>query len=276
MKTFAQKVSPFFFFTFYFFVRRSFSVGVFLLPFAFAFAQAPQGFNYQAVARDGDNAVLVNANLDVKIGLFQGSETGTLIWEEIHSVTTSDLGLFTLTIGDTTADNSGGTAVTFSDINWASGSYYMNVQVDDGGGGGYVDMGSTELLSVPYAMFSEAGNDGPQGPQGIQGPAGAQGEQGETGLQGSQGIQGLAGTQGEQGVTGPAGQQGIQGTTGPTGPQGLAGIGLNNHGAWSSDSTYIEGDYVFARSIADAAINSMWIFQGTPPHISSAQPYQDS
>ena len=80
-------------------------------------AQAPQGFNYQAVARDGDNAVLANTALDIKIGLFQGSETGTLVWEEIHSVTTNDLGLFTLTIGDTTADNSGGSATTFSDIN---------------------------------------------------------------------------------------------------------------------------------------------------------------
>ena len=97
------------------------------------FAQAPQGFNYQAVARDGDNAVMANAALDVKIGLLQGSETGTLVWEEIHSVTTNDLGLFTLTIGDTTVTNSGGTAATFADIDWTTGSYYMKVEVNNGG-----------------------------------------------------------------------------------------------------------------------------------------------
>ena len=63
-----------------FLVRRSFSVGVFFLLFTFyLFSQAPQGFNYQAVARDGDNAILANAALDVKIGLLQGSETGLLV-----------------------------------------------------------------------------------------------------------------------------------------------------------------------------------------------------
>jgi hypothetical protein len=213
-----------------FLVRRSFSVGVFFLLFTFyLFSQAPQGFNYQAVARDSDNSVLKNTVLDVKIGL-------------LH-----DLGLFTLKIGDTNATNSGGTAATFSDIDWTTGSYYMKVEVNDGSV--YVDMGSAELLSVPYALFAEDGNDGPVGPQGEQGEAGAQGS---------------------PGPTGPTGPQGIQGPTGP------AGTGLNNRGAWNSDSTYYEGDYVFDRSTSDPAINSMWIFQGTPPFTSSTQPYQDT
>ena len=167
-------------------MSRSFSVGLFLLP-SVLLSQAPQGFNYQAVARDGDNAILVNTALDVKIGLLQDSETGTLIWEETHSVTTNDLGLFTLKIGDTEATNSGGgTAATFSDINWATGSYYLKVQVDDGGG--YVDMGSTELLSVPYALFAEEGNEGPEGPQGLQGDQGVAGATGDQGIAGEQGL----------------------------------------------------------------------------------------
>ncbi|MCK4631003.1 MAG: collagen-like protein, partial [Bacteroidales bacterium] len=225
----------------------------FLLFTFYLFSQAPQGFNYQAVARDGDNNVLKNTGLDVKIGLRQGSETGTLVWEEIHTVTTSDLGLFTIIIGDTNAIENGGTAATFSEIDWTTGSYFMKVQVDDGGG--YIDMGATELLSVPYALFAETGNDGPQGIQGIQGTAGLQGVQGETG---------------------PQGTQGIQGPTGPTGPEGPAGTGLNNQGSWSADSTYYEGDYVFARSTSDPEINSMWIFQGTPPFTSSTEPYLDT
>ncbi|MCD6566247.1 MAG: collagen-like protein [Bacteroidales bacterium] len=234
-----------------FIVRPSFSVGVFfLLSTFYLFSQAPQGFNYQAVARDGDNSVLKNTALDVKIGLLQDSETGTLVWEEIHSVTTTDLGLFTLTIGDITATNSGGTAATFADIDWTLGSYYMKVEVNDGGG--FADMGSAELLSVPYALFAEEGNAGPEGPQGEQG------------------------SEGVQGPTGPAGAQGVQGPTGTEGPQGPVGTGLNNNGAWSADSTYYEGDYVFDRSTGDPLINSMWIFQGTPPFTSSTQPYLDS
>ncbi|MCH7658409.1 MAG: tail fiber domain-containing protein [Bacteroidetes bacterium] len=132
-----------------------------LLPFAL-FSQAPQGFNYQAVARDGDNTILANTAIDIKIGLLQGSESGTLIWEEIHLVTTNDMGLFTLKIGDTEATNSGGTAAAFADIDWTLGSYYMKVQVKDGGG--YVDMGTAELLSVPYAMFAKTTDDSDSDP----------------------------------------------------------------------------------------------------------------
>ena len=197
-------------------------IALIVLGCFYTVAQVPQGFNYQAVARDGDNAILANAALEVKIGLLQGSETGTLIWEETHSVTTNDLGLFTLMIGDTTATYSGGSAATFADINWTLGSYYVKVEVNDGSG--YVDMGSAEILSVPYALYAEEGNEGPAGPTGLQG------EQGEAGAQGSQGPIGPTGSQGEQGPPGPA------------------GTGLNNNGAWSSDSTYYEGDYVFDRS----------------------------
>ena len=248
-----------------------------LFTFYFSYSQAPQGFNYQAVARDGDNAVLANTTLDVKIGLIQGSETGTLIWEEIHSVTTNDLGLFTLIIGDTTATYNGGTAATFADINWALGSYYMKVQVNDGTG--YIDMGSAELLSVPYALYAEEGNEGPAGPTGLQGEqgvAGTQGVQGPTGPAGPQGIQGPTGPKGSQGETGPQGSQGIQGPIGPTGPKGPAGTGLNNKELWNADSTYYEGDYVFARSTDDPGINSMWILQGAPPFTSSTEPYLDT
>ena len=196
-----------------------------LLPFAL-FSQAPQGFNYQAVARAGDNAILANTTLDVKIGLLQGNATGTLVWEETHSVTTNDLGLFTLKIGDTNATGGTGSAASFADIDWTLGSFYMKVQINDGGG--YVDLGSSELLSVPYALFAETGNEGLQGPIGL------------------------------------------------TGPQGLAGIGLNNHGSWSADSSYYEGDYVFAKSTGDPAINSMWILQGTSPFTSSTEPRLDT
>ncbi len=128
-----------------------------LLPFAFSYSQAPQGFNYQAVARDGNNAVLANTALEVKIGLLQGSETGTLVWEEIHLVTTNDMGLFTLKIGDTDATNSGGTAAAFSDIDWNSTTHFINVQVD--AGSDYVDMGTTQLLSVPYALSTSSVSD---------------------------------------------------------------------------------------------------------------------
>ena len=67
------------------------------------FSQAPQGFNYQAVARDTDGSLLASETIDVKIGIRSGNETGPLVWEETHTVTTNEFGLFTLKIGDITA-----------------------------------------------------------------------------------------------------------------------------------------------------------------------------
>lgn len=211
-------------------------------------AQAPQGFHYQALARDASGNSLEDLDIMVKIGIFSGSATGgTLVWEEEHSVGTNEFGLFSIMIGDPDALKTGGTATGFSDIDWSSGLHYLKIDLN--AGSGYEDMGTSQVLSVPYALYAETGNEGPQGP---------------------------IGEKGDPGDTGPAGPTGPTGPQGPEGPEGPAGTGLNNRGAWSSDSTYLEGDYVFDRSTGDPAINSMWILQGTPPFISAIQPYQDS
>jgi len=240
-------------------------------------AQAPQGFNYQAVARDTDGSLLASETIDVKIGIRSGNETGPLVWEETHSVTTNEFGLFTLKIGDVTATPGSGSAATFSDVDWSTGAHYLAVEIDPGSG--FVPMGTSELLSVPFALFAEAGNEGPQGAQGPQGIQGPQGDTGPTGAQGDQGPVGPTGDTGPQGLKGDKGDLGDTGDTGLTGPQGPkgdAGTGLINRGAWSSDSTYNDGNYTFDRSTDDPLINSMWIFQGTGPYTSVTQPYQDT
>ena len=189
----------------------------------------------------------------VRIGILSGSANGILVWEETHPDTTNSLGLFTLVIGDPSASNTGGTAATFDAIDWGSASHFMRVEVN--AGTGYEDMGTTQLLSVPYALFAEKGNEGPQGEKG---------DQGEPGLKG------------DPGDPGPAGPTGPTGPTGPVGPIGPAGTGLNNQGAWLTGMIVNDGDYVFDRSTGDAGINSMWIFQGTPPFTSTVQPYLDT
>ena len=87
-----------------------------MISFLSISAQAPQGINYQAIARDASGNVLSEASLTVKIGILSGSASGTLVWEEVHSKTTSSLGLFTLVIGDPSATHTGGTAATFDAI----------------------------------------------------------------------------------------------------------------------------------------------------------------
>ena len=139
---------------------------------AITFAQSvPQGINYQAVARDANGNELTNQSLTVRLSVVSGSSTGTISWQETHAVTTNDYGLFTSVIGQGTSTGVGSSA-TFNSVGWGAASHYLKVEID--AGGGYFDMGTNELLSVPYAL--QAGNPGPTGPQGPVGATGATGD----------------------------------------------------------------------------------------------------
>jgi uncharacterized protein (TIGR02145 family) len=121
-------------------------------------AQAPQGFNYQATVRNSTGDLIVNTNVYFKFNVIQGSETAVPIFTETHYVPTDDLGQVNLVIGQGTA-NTG----TFSELDWSLGSYYLGIELDTGSG--YVAMGTTQLLSVPYALYAEnSGNSTPTTP----------------------------------------------------------------------------------------------------------------
>jgi len=114
-------------------------------------AQVPQGINYQAVARNASGSVVVNQSFNVKASVISGTSTGTTQWEETHAITTNQFGLFTIVIGQGT--RTGGAQTNFSDINWATENYYLKIETDISGS--YTDMGTTQLVSVPYALLAE-------------------------------------------------------------------------------------------------------------------------
>ena len=121
-------------------------------------AQAPQGFNYQATVRNSSGDLIVNTNVYFKFNVIQGSETAVPIFTETHYVPTDDLGQVNLVIGQGTA-NTG----IFSELDWSLGSYYLGIELDTGSG--YLAMGTTQLLSVPYALYAEnSGNSTPTTP----------------------------------------------------------------------------------------------------------------
>jgi hypothetical protein len=126
-----------------------------LLVFAItviATAQAPQGFNYQATVRNSAGALIVNQNVNFKFNIMLNSQTSVPIYSETHFAPTDDLGQVNLTVGTGTP-----TTGTFSAINWAAGSYFLGIELNTGSG--YVAMGTTQLLSVPYALYANsAGN----------------------------------------------------------------------------------------------------------------------
>jgi uncharacterized protein (TIGR02145 family) len=121
------------------------------------FAQAPQGFNYQATVRNSAGALIVNQNVNFKFNIMLNSATSLPIFSETHLAPTDDLGQVNLVIGQGTA-----TTGSFSTINWSTGNYYLGIELNTGNG--YVAMGTTQLLSVPYALYANsAGSSQSQG-----------------------------------------------------------------------------------------------------------------
>lgn len=124
-----------------------------MLLVAFATAQAPQSLNYQAVARNAAGLPLINSSVAVRISIHDGSATGTVVYSERDAATTNGFGLFSCAIG--TGNVISG---TFAGIDWATGTKFMQVELDPTGGSSYTDMGTTQLLSVPYALHAKTAN----------------------------------------------------------------------------------------------------------------------
>jgi hypothetical protein len=193
------------------------------------FAQVPQGFNYQAVARNSVGVLITNQLLGVRLDLHQGSASGIIIYSERHTPMTNQFGLFTVSVGQGTFLSGN----AFNTITWSTGNYWMEVGLDVTGGTTYTAMGASQLLTVPYAMYAaNAGTSGATGPTGPIGPTGLTGSTGATGAQGIQGIPGPTGQTGATGATGAQGIQGIQGIKGVTGPIGPTGVSGSSNG-WS-------------------------------------------
>ncbi|MDC3336227.1 hypothetical protein OAW23_00010 [Flavobacteriales bacterium] len=116
-------------------------------------AQSPDLINYQAVAHDASGALLTLQPVTVTFGVYQGSASGTLVWEEEHAtLTTNDYGLFYTKIGSGIGTGAGSLG-TFSLINWGADTYYLKTQID--AGSGPQDLGTVQLVSVPYALESK-------------------------------------------------------------------------------------------------------------------------
>jgi len=121
-------------------------------------AQAPQGVNYQAVVRDAAGSTVNNKAVKLRMRILQGSATGTVVYSETFSPTTSALGLVNVVIGQ-------GTPLTgsFSGINWSTGVYFLEMGVDITGGSNFTVLGTQQFVSVPYALYAAQSGSGPAG-----------------------------------------------------------------------------------------------------------------
>lgn len=222
--------------------------------------QAQDKMSFQSIVRD-DSGKLVDGFIRGRISILQGSENGTIVFQEIHyDVRTNVNGLATFEIG-------GGTAGigTLSNIDWSQSPYFIKIEMDPKNGPDYKISTTSQIQSVPYAMYAKNSQPGPKGDSGEKGDKGDKGDPG-TGVKivgslpsenqlpanynGAIGdvyitqnsghgwmwngtsfidigeIKGPKGDKGEQGIAGnpgAPGAQGIQGVTGPVGPQGAQG-----------------------------------------------------
>ena len=123
----------------------------FLLSFTVTLhSQSPELMNYQAVARTSSGAVMANTSVNVEFKIHDLTVSGTVVFDEQYTgVLTNQFGLFTVAIGD----NNGTITGSIAGINWGSGNKFMEVDLNG------VSMGTTQLLSVPYALFANQANE---------------------------------------------------------------------------------------------------------------------
>jgi hypothetical protein len=189
----------------------------FLFDVLIASAQAPQGVNYQAVIRNPNGVTINSTPVTLKLDILQGAANGAIVYTEVHTATTSAIGLVNLVLGN-------GTPLlgTFSAIDWANGPFYIQVSVDLNAGANYSIVGTQQFMSVPYALYAaNASNPGPQGPPGNDGVGIVSTVNNGNGTFTFFYSDGSSFTTGN--LTGPQGQQGAQGSIGPQGPQGQQG-----------------------------------------------------
>lgn len=118
-------------------------------------SQVPEKMSYQAIIRNGSGQLLSNQGIAIKVSILQGSPAGAEVYSERLTGNTNANGLISLEIGTGTVLSG-----TFATINWPSGNYYLKTETDPAGGNNYTIAGTSQLLSVPYAMYAKSAGGG--------------------------------------------------------------------------------------------------------------------
>ena len=112
----------------------------------FALAQPPQLIPYQAIARDNAGNPVLNQNIGLRFSIHDQTISGTVVWQESQTVVSNSLGIIVTALGGTTQ---------LTTVDWGSGAKFLQVEMDITGGTNYQDMGTQQMMSVPYALYAE-------------------------------------------------------------------------------------------------------------------------
>lgn len=115
------------------------------------FAQVPQGISHRGTAYNTLGNVLINTNISVRVRILDGSVSGTIVYEEKHNKTTNGSGQYNFNIGQGTPQGS----YSFNEINWSTNNKFLEIGIDPNNGTNYSVVGSSQLMSVPYALYAK-------------------------------------------------------------------------------------------------------------------------
>ena len=113
------------------------------------FAQSPERMSYQAVVRDASQKLVANQSVGLQISILLNSVSGTPQYVERHSVSTNVNGLLSVEIGAGSVQSG-----SMSNIDWSTGTYFLKTEIDPSGGTSYTVIGTSQLISVPYALYA--------------------------------------------------------------------------------------------------------------------------
>ncbi|MCW3126132.1 MAG: Protein of unknown function precursor [Bacteroidetes bacterium] len=127
------------------------SLGLMLFMGSTAMAGAPRGINYQGVVRNNTGTIVASQPVGLRFSIHKDNVAGAIIYQETGTVSTNAFGVITVIIG-------GGNTVqgNIDSIDWSATNYFIQVELDAAGGTSYVDMGTTQFMSVPYALYAKA------------------------------------------------------------------------------------------------------------------------
>jgi hypothetical protein len=206
-------------------MKRNYTLLLFLLATVSILTQTPEKMSYQLVLRGASNTLLTNQQVGIQISILQTTNTGSAVYTETQTATTNINGLVSLEIGSGTSSDD------FSAIDWSAGPFFIKTATDASGGSNYSIIGTSQLMSVPYALYAKTSGSstpGPQGAPGAAGTAGTNGTNGTQGIQGAAGADGTNGTSGTNGTNGAKGDTGVDGAAGADGTNGTSGTNGTN------------------------------------------------
>ncbi len=123
-------------------------ISILVLCISFTYGQPTNGFSYQTVARNASGSIIANSEISLRISILKGSTTGNPVCTEIFTEKTNSNGLINIIIGSKAP-------LSFDAIDWSKGPYFLNVELDEKGGSNFSFIGTSQLLSVPYAIHAK-------------------------------------------------------------------------------------------------------------------------